>query len=108
MARTLAWWLSFAESRAACVVETSARGNILDALHIAHERGCNGSGEVRATFVAAAKLSADIPRRLWYRLRTVAEWQACGVDAIVDAVPPGFDPCPLCLAEMVEPSKAIH
>jgi hypothetical protein len=44
-------------------------------------------------------MERDIPRRLWYQLRTAAEWRACGVDALIDAVPPGVDPCPLCLAE---------
>ena len=95
----LGWWLSFAQSRAACVVETSSRANVIDAVTLAHRRGCGGEGEVRATFLPLDEMQRDIPRRLWYRLMTIPEWRAAGVDAVIDAVPPGTDPCPLCLVE---------
>ena len=108
MSEKLAWWLSFAGSRAACVVEAPAYEGVLGAVAVAHVRGCAGNGEVRATFLATGAMKRDIPRRLWYRLRTAEEWRSCGVDAAVDAVPPGMDPCPLCLAETDPASKEIH
>lgn len=108
MSDTLAWWLSFAASRAACVVETPLRADVLDAVMLAFHRGCGGHGEVRATFVPAAKLAETVPRHLWYRLRTVAEWKAAGVDAAIDAVPPGHEPCPLCIAGMAGASSVRH
>lgn len=98
MSQTLAWWLSFAGSRAACVVETLEHEDVVDALVTAQLHGCAGHGEVRATFLPAQAMERDIPRRLWYRLRTVEEWRSCGVDVAIDAVPPGVEPCPLCVA----------
>ena len=102
------WWLSFAESRAACVVETAAGASVLEAIGLAHRRGCAGEGEVRATFLPLAEIERDIPRRLWYRLRSIPEWRSAGVDAVIDAVPPGVDPCPLCLLEEAHTSGTRH
>ncbi|MGH7855761.1 MAG: hypothetical protein ACREQY_00400 [Candidatus Binatia bacterium] len=104
----LAWWLSFAGSRASCVVETPERGGVLEALALARLHACAGRGEIRATFLPAAEMEREVPRRLWYRLRTVPQWRACGVDADVDAVPPGMEPCPLCRASDAPGSRAIH
>jgi hypothetical protein len=98
MTQKLAWWLSFAETHAACVVETGPDADVLDAVVLARARGCAGDGEVRATFVAATTMERDIPRRLWYRLRTLSEWRSCGVDVETEAVPPGFECCPWCKA----------
>ena len=103
----LGWWLSF-KGLGACVVETSSRASPLDAIRLAHRRGCGGEGEVRATFLPAVELEREIPRRLWFRLRTVEEWRACGVDAVTDAVPPGVDPCPLCLVEEALAAGSRH
>jgi hypothetical protein len=96
MSDRLAWWLSFANSHAACVVETPADADVLDAFLMAHMRGCAGNGELRATFLAATTMERDVPRHLWYRLRTVADWRSCGVEVATDAAPPGSATCPLC------------